>query len=99
MLHKLLPIGDKLQALDILDQDLISIPGPPYQKVGARPAMQNEPHILFVDDDLDTRELMACIFRYSGFRVSLVGSSLEASKLPPLPPIKIQQFTRTALSV
>ena len=43
--------------------------------------MQNEPHILFVDDDLDTREMMSCIFRYSGFRISAVGSSLEASKL------------------
>jgi CheY-like chemotaxis protein len=43
--------------------------------------MQNEPHILFVDDDLDTRELMACMLGCSGFRVSVVGSSLEASKL------------------
>ena len=28
-----LTIGDKLHALDILDRDLISIFGPPYQRV------------------------------------------------------------------
>ena len=43
--------------------------------------MQNESHILFVDDDVDTRELMACMLGYSGFRVSVAANSLEASKL------------------
>jgi len=39
--------------------------------------MQNLPHILFVEDDPDTRELVQLVLRHAGFRVSATGDSSE----------------------
>lgn len=39
------------------------------------------PHILFVEDDQDTRELVQIILRQDGFRVSVTGDSNEVLQL------------------
>jgi len=43
--------------------------------------MESHPHILFAEDDLDTRELMQVILRNAGFRVSATGDSSEVLQL------------------
>ena len=43
--------------------------------------MQIQPHILFAEDDLDTRELVQLILRQAGFRVSVTGDSTEVLQL------------------
>jgi two-component system OmpR family response regulator len=40
-----------------------------------------ESHILFVEDDPDTRELVQALLRLAGFRVSLAGSSADVLTL------------------
>lgn len=49
-----LPIGDKLHALNILSQDLISIFGPPYQRVLIVAIFENlsTPRAAFVQPNL-----------------------------------------------
>ena len=39
--------------------------------------MQKQPHILYAEDDPDTRELVQLILRQAGFRVSMTGDSSE----------------------
>lgn len=43
--------------------------------------MEVTPHILFAEDDLDTRELMQFILPNAGFRVSATGDSSEVLRL------------------
>lgn len=43
--------------------------------------MQNQPHILYAEDDPDTREVVQLLLRHSGFRVSVTGDSSEVLKL------------------
>jgi len=43
--------------------------------------MQNLPHILFVEDDPDTRELVQLVLRHAAFRVSATGDSSEVLHL------------------
>ena len=43
--------------------------------------MQNHPHILFADDDPDTREVVQILLRRAGFRVSVTGDSSEVMQL------------------
>lgn len=43
------------------------------------PAIQ--PHILLVDDDQDTREVVQILLRHDGFRVSVTGDSTEVLEL------------------
>lgn len=43
--------------------------------------MQNQPHILYAEDDPDTRELVQLILRQAGFRVSVTGDSSEVLDL------------------
>jgi DNA-binding response OmpR family regulator len=40
-----------------------------------------KPHILFVDDDHDTRELVQILLSQAGFRVSVTGDSTEVLQL------------------
>ena len=44
-----------------------------------RPAIK--PHILFVEDDQDTRELVQILLGQDGFRVSVTGNSTEVLQL------------------
>jgi two-component system, OmpR family, phosphate regulon response regulator OmpR len=39
--------------------------------------MQSQPHILYAEDDPDTRELVQLFLRQAGFRVSVTGDSSE----------------------
>lgn len=43
--------------------------------------MQNQPHILYAEDDPDTRELVQLILGQAGFRVSATGDSSEVLDL------------------
>ena len=43
--------------------------------------MQTIPHILYAEDDPDTRELVQFILRQAGFRVSVTGDSSEVLDL------------------
>jgi DNA-binding response OmpR family regulator len=43
--------------------------------------MPAEPHIFFVDDDADIRELVQVILRAAGFRVSVAGDPLDVLKV------------------
>ena len=43
--------------------------------------MKNQPHILYAEDDPDTRELVQLFLRQAGFRVSVRGDSSEALSL------------------
>src|SRR5688572_25266700 len=43
--------------------------------------MQSHPHILFADDDPDTREVVQILLRHAGFRVSVTGDSSEVMQL------------------
>ena len=43
--------------------------------------MQNHPHILFADDDPDTREVVQLLLRHAGFRVSVTGDSSEVMQV------------------
>lgn len=43
--------------------------------------MKSQPHILFADDDADTRELVSIVLHNAGFRVSLAH---ESSHIIPL---------------
>lgn len=43
--------------------------------------MQTVPHILFAEDDPDTRELVQLVLRRAGFRVSVTGDSSEVLHL------------------
>ena len=43
--------------------------------------MQNQPHILYAEDDPDTREVVQLLLRHAGFRVSVTGDSSEVLKL------------------
>lgn len=43
--------------------------------------MQSHPHILFADDDPDTREVVQVLLRHAGFRVSVTGESSEVMQL------------------
>lgn len=40
--------------------------------------MQNRPHILFAEDDPDTREIVKMLLRSEGFEVSVTATGLEA---------------------
>jgi CheY-like chemotaxis protein len=39
--------------------------------------MPSSPHILFADDDFDTRELIRLVLQLAGFRVTVTGDSSE----------------------
>jgi len=43
--------------------------------------MQNKPHILYAEDDADTRELLQLILHQAGFRVSVTADSTEVMQL------------------
>ena len=43
--------------------------------------MQIQPHILYAEDDPDTRELVQLFLRQAGFRVSVTGDSSEVLSL------------------
>lgn len=43
--------------------------------------MKTQPHILYADDDPDTREVVQFILRHAGFRVSVTGDSSEVLQL------------------
>ncbi|HKU77766.1 MAG TPA: response regulator [Pyrinomonadaceae bacterium] len=43
--------------------------------------MQNQPHILYAEDDPDTREVVQLLLGHAGFRVSVTGDSSEVLKL------------------
>ena len=43
--------------------------------------MLSHPHILFADDDPDTREVVQVLLRHAGFRVSVTGDSSEVMQL------------------
>jgi two-component system phosphate regulon response regulator PhoB len=43
--------------------------------------MKNQPHILYAEDDPDTRELVQLFLQHAGFRVSLIGDSSEVLSL------------------
>jgi len=43
--------------------------------------MQNQPHILYAEDDPDTRELVQLIRRRAGFRVSVTGDSSQVMEM------------------
>src|SRR5215204_3164446 len=43
--------------------------------------MKNQPHILYAEDDPDTRELVQLFLRQAGFRVSVTGDSSEVLSL------------------
>ena len=43
--------------------------------------MQNQPHILYAEDDRDTRELVQLILLRADFRVSVTGDSTEVMQL------------------
>jgi len=43
--------------------------------------MQVKPHILYAEDDPDTRELLQLILHQAGFRVSVTGDSSEVMQL------------------
>ena len=43
--------------------------------------MQIQPHILFAEDDADTREIITLILNHASFRVSVTGDSSEVIKL------------------
>lgn len=43
--------------------------------------MQTQPHILYADDDSDSREVVQFILRRAGFRVSVTGDSSEVLQL------------------
>lgn len=43
--------------------------------------MQSQPHILYAEDDPDTRELVQVILGQAGFRVSVTGDSSEVLDL------------------
>src|SRR5215470_5624774 len=42
---------------------------------------QQSPHILFVEDDQDTRELVQILLRQDGFRVSVTGEPAKVMEL------------------
>ena len=43
--------------------------------------MKNQPHILYAEDDPDTREVVQLLLRHAGFRVSVTGDSSEVLNL------------------
>lgn len=43
--------------------------------------MQTKPHVLFAEDDPDTREMMHAMLRQEGFRVSVTANGSEALSL------------------
>jgi DNA-binding response OmpR family regulator len=43
--------------------------------------MQTSPHILFAEDDPDTRELVQIVLQRAGFRVSVTGDSSKVLQL------------------
>jgi DNA-binding response OmpR family regulator len=43
--------------------------------------MQIDPHILFADDDADTREIVQMLLRHAGFQVSVASSLREVMAL------------------
>src|SRR5688500_8453702 len=43
--------------------------------------MQDQPHILFAEDDPDTRELVQLVLRQAGSRVSVAGDSSDVLHL------------------
>jgi DNA-binding response OmpR family regulator len=51
----------------------------PVSDAPMRPAIK--PHILFVEDDHDTRELVQILLSQAGFRVSVIGDSTEVLQL------------------
>lgn len=44
-------------------------------------SMQPQPHILYAEDDADTREVVQILLRQAGFRVSVTGDSSEVLQL------------------
>lgn len=52
-----------------------------YHAVQISTRMRNQPHILYAEDDPDTRELVQLFLRQAGFRVSVTGDSFEVLRL------------------